>query len=60
MKTASPTVRVQKALGYAFLAPGIVRAILDGRQPLGLTANYLVHHPLPAGWDEQRALVATL
>ena len=54
------TVRVQKAIGYAFLAPDIVRAILEGRQPVGLTSNYLFHHPLPAAWDDQRALVATL
>ena len=53
-------VRVQKAIGYAFLAPDIVRAIVDGRQPVGLTSTYLFHHPLRADWDEQRVLVATL
>ncbi len=35
-------------------------AIVDGRQPVGLTSSYLLHHPLPDDWEEQRALVATL
>ena len=50
----------QDAIGYAFMAPDIVRAIVDGRQPVGLTSSYLLHHPLPDDWEEQRALVATL
>ena len=52
--------RVRKAIGHAFLAPDIVRAALEGRQPVGLTSNYILHHPLPADWDEQRALAAAL
>ena len=32
---AIPTDRVRKAIRYAFLAPDIVRAIVDGRQPVG-------------------------
>ena len=55
------TVRAQKALGYAFLAPDIVRAIVDGRQPVGLTSSYLLHHPLV--WSKysntQRSAVCT-
>ena len=54
------TARVRKAIGHAFLAPDIVRAALEGRQPVGLTSNYILHHPLPADWDEQRALAAAL
>ena len=30
-------------------------AIVDGRQPVGLTSSYLLHHPLPDDWEEQRA-----
>ena len=60
MKTASKRPRVRKAIGHAFLAPDIVRAALEGRQPVGLTSNYILHHPLPADWDEQRALAAAL
>ena len=33
---AIPTDRVRKAIRYAFLAPDIVRAIVEGRQPVGL------------------------
>ena len=57
---AIPTARVRKAVRYAFLGPDTVRAIVDGRQPVGLTSSYLLHHPLPDDWEEQRALVATL
>ena len=38
---------MRKAIGYAFMAPDIVRTIVDGRQPVGLTSSYLLHHPLP-------------
>ena len=57
---AIPTDRVRKAIRYAFLAPDIVRAIVDGRQPVGLTSSYLLHHPLSDDWEKQRALIATL
>ena len=43
-----------------FLAPDIVRAIVEGRQPVGLTSSYLLHHPLPDDWEKQRVLVKTL
>ena len=51
---------MRKAIRYAFLAPDIVRTIVDGRQPVGLTSSYLLHHPLLDDWEEQRAIVATL
>ena len=38
----------------------IVRAIVEGRQPVGLTSSYLLHYPLPDDWEKQRALIATL
>ena len=57
---AIPTDRVRKAIRYAFLAPDIVRAIVEGRQPVGLTSSYLLHHPLPDDWEKQRVLIATL
>ena len=57
---AIPTDRVRKAIRYAFLAPDIVRAIVEGRQPVGLTSSYLLHHPLPDDWEEQHARIATL
>lgn len=37
----------------AFLAPELQRAILDGRQPPGLTLKRLMQSPMPASWAEQ-------
>ena len=39
IEDAIPKARVPKAICYAFLAPDIVRAIVDGRQPVGLTSR---------------------
>ncbi len=43
-------------LRLAYLAPDITTAILEGRQPAGLTATMLIEHPhLPLSWQKQRA-----
>lgn len=55
-----PKSRVQQAICYAFLAPDIVRQVLQGRQPIGLTSMWIFRHPLPLDWAEQRALIARL
>lgn len=44
---------VAQILGCAFLAPDIVGAILDGRQPSDLTWKKLTRH-LPLSWVKQR------
>ena len=45
---------VTRALPLAFLAPAIVEAVLDGRQPEGLTATRLKRlSSLPVDWDDQ-------
>jgi site-specific DNA recombinase len=44
---------VGRVLECAFLAPDIVEAILDGRQPADLTFKKLTHR-LPPSWIEQR------
>jgi site-specific DNA recombinase len=44
---------VYRVLECAFRAPDIVEAILDGRQPSGLTYKKLTS-PLPLSWVEQR------
>ena len=42
-------------LRLTFLAPDITRALLEGRQPSGFTAQKLVtHYALPLAWPEQR------
>jgi site-specific DNA recombinase len=38
----------------SYLAPDITQAILDGRQPRGLTARTLLTRYLPVSWAEQR------
>jgi site-specific DNA recombinase len=47
---------VGRILECAFLAPDIVEAILEGRQPATLTFNKLTRS-LPASWDAQRELL---
>ncbi|MEM6414323.1 MAG: recombinase family protein [Pseudomonadota bacterium] len=48
---------VSKQLRLAFLAPDIVKSLLDGCGPTGLTAEHLRRLPkLPACWQAQRTL----
>lgn len=44
---------VRNVLACAFLAPDIVEAILEGRQPLSLKFADLYKH-IPLSWAEQR------
>ena len=45
-----------RVVRLSYLAPDITRAILEGRQPPGLTAARLIEHSgLPLAWPEQRA-----
>ncbi len=47
-----------RVLRLAFLCPKITRAILDGRQPIGLTAAKIIKTSrLPLNWREQRTLL---
>lgn len=49
---------ISKQVRLAYLAPDIIQAILDGRQPLLLRANHLRRlSTLPTNWDEQRKLL---
>ncbi|WP_109796101.1 recombinase family protein, partial [Minwuia thermotolerans] len=46
---------IGRTLNLAYLAPDIIEAILDGRQPAGLTAYSLSRmSALPLDWSEQR------
>ncbi len=48
---------IRRLTPLAFLAPDIQRAILEGRQPPGLTLQQLISKPLPLAWiDQRRAL----
>ena len=45
---------VTRILPLAFLAPDIVEAILQGKQPVELTAEKLMRCRLPTSWEQQR------
>ncbi|WP_291069669.1 recombinase family protein [Hyphomonas sp.] len=48
-----PSLMVRERIRLAFLSPGIVQAILEGRQPDGLTLTQLVKSDIPLDWDQQ-------
>jgi len=52
--------RIQQMIDLAFLAPDIVRDVLDGTQPIGFTSDWYKQHGLPSDWAAQRQLLATL
>ncbi|WP_174299566.1 recombinase family protein [Caulobacter sp. S45] len=55
-QASSPVDSYRRKLGaLAFLAPDIQRALLEGRQPAGLTLQALLDCELPLSWVEQRA-----
>lgn len=45
---------VGKLLPLTFLAPDLAQAVLDGRQPRGLSISNLLAEPLPLSWPQQR------
>lgn len=52
---------VSRMIGFAFLAPDIVEAIIQGRQPIELTAQRLKRlQKLPSSWQEQRVALGFL
>ena len=50
---------IRRLVGFAFLSPELVEAILQGRQPVELTATPLTELDLPLDWTEQRKLLAS-
>jgi DNA invertase Pin-like site-specific DNA recombinase len=52
--------RILQVIDLAFLAPDIVRSIINGDQPIGLTAKWLGQNPLRADWESQRRIVSAL
>lgn len=50
--------KISRALRFAYLSPDITRAILEGHQPIELTADRMRRLPdLPMGWQEQKDLL---
>ena len=52
--------RVQQLIELAFLAPDIIRAIREGRQPVGMTSDRLKRYAFSPIWTEQREAFAAL
>ena len=48
---------IRRLVGLAFLSPQLVEAILQGRQPVELTATRLTELDLPLNWAEQHRLL---
>jgi site-specific DNA recombinase len=51
--------RIAKLIRLSWLSPEIATAIVEGRQPRGLTARQLLEGELPVAWHAQEALVGT-
>ena len=49
---------VRRLIDLAFLSPDLVEAILQGRQPVELTATRLTELDLPLDWADQHSLLA--
>jgi site-specific DNA recombinase len=50
---------IRRLVDLAFLSPRLVEAILQGRQPVELTATRLTELDLPLDWAEQHRLLAS-
>jgi DNA invertase Pin-like site-specific DNA recombinase len=50
---------IRRLVGLAFLSPQLVEAILQGRQPVDLTATRLTELDLPLDWTKQHKLLAS-
>lgn len=51
---------VQRMITLAFLAPDIVRDIIQGKQPVALASDWLLRQTLPSSFEEQRALIRSI
>jgi len=50
---------IRRLVNLAFLSPQLVETILQGRQPVALTATRLTELDLPLDWSEQHRLLAS-
>jgi hypothetical protein len=50
---------IRRLVGLAFLSPKLVEAILQGQQPVELTATRLTEFDLPLDWTEQHKMLAS-
>ena len=52
--------RIQQLIELAFLAPDVIRSVRDGKQPVGVTSDWLMRHAFSPIWSEQRGVFSTL
>ena len=52
--------RVQQLIELAFLTPDVIRTVREGRQPVGMTSDWLKRHAFSPIWTEQRDAFAAL
>lgn len=52
--------RIKQVIELAFLGPDIIRSVREGRQPVGLTSDWLMRHAFSPVWSEQREMFAAL
>ena len=52
--------RIQQLVELAFLAPEVIRDVFEGRQPIGLTTEWLLRHAYPASWKDQREIFRSI
>ncbi len=52
--------RVAHLVDLAFLAPDIIQAIVDGRQPVTLTADSLIKSRHRMVWADQRTMISAI
>lgn len=52
--------RIQQLIELAFLAPDAIRSVREGRQPIGMTSDWLKRHAFPPVWSEQQNMFAAL
>ena len=50
---------IRRLVNLAFLSPKLIEAMLQGRQPVELTATRLTELDLPLDWTEQHSLLAS-
>lgn len=59
-RVGSERTHIGRTLKLAFLSPALTEAILDGRQPAGLSLAQLLDADLPISWQAQPAFIQTL
>jgi len=52
--------RIQQLIELAFLAPEVIRDVFEGRQPIGLTTEWLLRNAYSPIWQDQREIFRSL